>query len=138
MPESLKRLLITLSLHLDGALEDLDRLFAPLRFSAAGVHGCERRESNGCIVRPPLDTKRLDPARSQLAGFVALGRTPIYIGDDLTDEGGFAVVNDLGGISIRVGDAQATLARHRLPGVRQVLRWLESIPLPSFEYEQPS
>lgn len=211
VPESLKQLLISLLLRLDGAvalvsgrtIEDLDQLFKPMRFSASGVHGCERRQANGCIVRPPLPSGRLDPARSLLVEFVALHpgliledkgyglavhfrrapylsadvdhavrqaclrlghdfsvqagkcvfeirpanwtkgsavaafmsetpfceRMPIYIGDDLTDEGGFAVVNDIGGISIKVGDTQPTLAQHRLPGVRQVLRWLEGIPL---------
>jgi len=57
-------------------------------------------------------------------------RLPIYIGDDLTDEDAFAIVNEVGGISIKVGELQGTLAQHRLPGVRQVLRWLESVPSP--------
>lgn len=32
------------------------------------------------------------------------GRTPVYVGDDLTDIDGFRVVDDRGGISIAVGD----------------------------------
>lgn len=208
--ESLKGLLNTLVLRLNGALalisgrslDDLDQLFAPLRFCAAGIHGCERREASGCIVRPPFDLHRLDDARTELSDLVQqhpgmiledkgyglalhfrrvphlsaeaerrvnaicqrLGREfaiqagkcvleirladwtkgasirafmeqppfrsrrPIYLGDDLTDEAGFGVVNELGGISIRVGDAHLTLAQHRLAGVSDVLRWLESIP----------
>ena len=52
------------------------------------------------------------------------GRMPLFIGDDVTDEYGFAVINRLGGCSIKVG-AGPTTARWRLPNVRAVLSWLE-------------
>lgn len=42
------------------------------------------------------------------------GRRPLFIGDDLTDETGFATVNRLGGAAIRIGDGE-TVAAHRLP-----------------------
>lgn len=212
VPPALREILVSLSFRLNGALalvsgrtlNDLDHLFAPLRFCAAGVHGWERREATGCVIRPQLDPSRLDCARDLLRRLVErqeglmledkghglavhfrraphlsavvrehvteacrlvgsaftmqagkcvfeirpaghtkgtsvrafmqqppfLERLPIYIGDDLTDEDAFAIVNEIGGISIKVGDDQATLAQHRLPGVRQVLRWLQSIPAP--------
>lgn len=41
------------------------------------------------------------------------GRTPVFIGDDITDEAGFATVNALGGLSIRIG-AGETCAGRRL------------------------
>jgi len=52
-----------------------------------------------------------------------MGRRPVFIGDDLNDEHGFAEVNKLDGISIKVGKG-ASCARFRLPDVAAVRRWL--------------
>jgi trehalose 6-phosphate phosphatase len=54
------------------------------------------------------------------------GRCPVFLGDDLTDEIGFEVVNRLGGHSIAVGVDRPTQARFRLRDAPQVLDWLES------------
>lgn len=62
----------------------------------------------------------------QEAPFV--GRTPVFVGDDVTDEDAFVVVNEMQGVSIRVGQPMATAARHRLGGVSEVLRWLQTVP----------
>lgn len=53
------------------------------------------------------------------------GRRPVFIGDDKSDEHGFTVVNELGGISIGVGPGTAN-ARYRLPDVIAVRNWLTS------------
>lgn len=52
------------------------------------------------------------------------GRVPVFIGDDITDEAGFAVVNELGGQSIRVGASPQSLARHHIESVAALLDWL--------------
>lgn len=210
VPETLKRLLNELCARLDGALAlvsgrsiaDLDHLFQPLRFCVAGVHGCERRESTGCIAHAQIDERALDHARQQLSGFVLkfpellledkgsalalhfrrapqlqavvyatctkvvaalgpqftlqpgkcvleirpgasskgaaiadfmqqapfYGRTPVFIGDDFTDEDGFAYVNRCGGVSIRVGRPIATFASYWLEDVSDTAAWLSNIP----------
>jgi trehalose 6-phosphate phosphatase len=51
------------------------------------------------------------------------GRLPVFIGDDTTDEDGFAAVNQLGGVSVHVGGG-ATIARHNLATVGDVWAWL--------------
>ena len=47
-------------------------------------------------------------------------------GDDVTDEAGFAVVNALGGTSIKVGGGE-TVAQHRLNDPADVADWLEML-----------
>ena len=51
------------------------------------------------------------------------GRLPVFIGDDTTDEDGFAAVNRLGGVSVHVGGG-ATIARHKLATIGDVWAWL--------------
>lgn len=210
--EGLKILLNELSERLGGALalisgraiQDLDRLFAPLRFCASGVHGAERREASGRLVRAALEHEQLREAHTELLRFVQAhegllledksfalavhyrlaphleeavysimrsmverlgseyvlqpgkrvfeirpaawskgtavrsflqeapfaGRAPVYIGDDVTDEHAFEAVNELQGISVRVGEPVATRAKFRLPNVAEVHKWLREFPPP--------
>ncbi len=53
------------------------------------------------------------------------GTTPIMVGDDLTDEPGFASAVTGGGWGVLVGAPRETAARYFLRGVPQVLDWLE-------------
>ncbi|KAB7762365.1 trehalose-phosphatase [Xanthomonas maliensis] len=59
----------------------------------------------------------------QQPGFA--GRTPVFVGDDLTDEFGFQAANRLGGWSVLVGDRAATDARYRLADTTAVQTWLQ-------------
>jgi len=51
------------------------------------------------------------------------GRRPVFIGDDVTDEQGFACVNARDGVSIKVGRG-TSCARYRLSDVAAVRHWL--------------
>lgn len=184
-------------------LQDLDRLFEPLRLPAAGVHGAERRGADGRLRRLDLDLEALRQIEDELVQACALhpglhleskglafalhfrlapeleatarslaedlarrhaelltlqpgkcvfelkprgaskgevirefmheppfrGRVPVFIGDDLTDEAGFQVVNDLGGHSFKVGPGETT-ARQRLGSVTAVEKWLGQLVRP--------
>lgn len=52
-------------------------------------------------------------------------RTPVFIGDDATDEYAFAVVDRLGGVAVKVG-AGESVARWRLPDVAAVHAWIRT------------
>jgi trehalose 6-phosphate phosphatase len=52
------------------------------------------------------------------------GRLPVFVGDDVTDEDGFAEITRRGGIAIRVGPPAQTLAGYRLRDVQAVHDWL--------------
>jgi len=52
------------------------------------------------------------------------GRLPVFVGDDVTDEDGFAMVNALNGLSVKVGPGFSA-ARWRLSDAEDVRRWLE-------------
>src|ERR1039457_657349 len=53
------------------------------------------------------------------------GRRPVFVGDDLTDQGGFRVAEGQGGISIAVGDR--VQGQYRLDDSAAVRRWLRGI-----------
>ena len=52
------------------------------------------------------------------------GRRPVFAGDDVTDEAGFATINAMGGISIRIGDGSPTAATYGHENVAAVQTWL--------------
>ncbi len=179
-------------------LADLDRLFEPHRFPAAGLHGLERRDAFGRLSRPSVEPAELDGVRARLArvasasaavfiedkgctlavhyrqamhlesDIVAVvqaaaadlhprfhvqtgkcvleikpvacskgaaieafmdeppfrGRLPVFVGDDDTDEDGFAAVNARGGLSVHVGYHGPTAAHWRFTDSNLVIRWL--------------
>jgi trehalose 6-phosphate phosphatase len=53
------------------------------------------------------------------------GRTPVFIGDDVTDEAGFSTVQRLGGVGVKVGNG-ATAATRRLADPAALRRELEA------------
>jgi trehalose 6-phosphate phosphatase len=53
------------------------------------------------------------------------GRLPVFIGDDVTDEYGFRMVNRLGGYAVKVGEGPSA-ARWRLENPAAARAWLES------------
>ncbi|WP_208642944.1 trehalose-phosphatase [Rahnella woolbedingensis] len=54
------------------------------------------------------------------------GRLPVFVGDDLTDEKGFEVVNAMKGISVKVGEG-SSLAQYRVKHVSDVHQWIKRL-----------
>lgn len=52
------------------------------------------------------------------------GKRPVFLGDDASDEDGFAEVNRRGGLSVRIGPPADSAARFALPSVAAALAWL--------------
>ena len=206
VPEHLCRILEQLQKATTGALAlvsgrslaQLDRLFAPLRFSAAGLHGLERRNLGRKTIRATPDPEVLEKARRRLAAFAEVNqgvlledkaltlalhyrtapqlaeatiavaeqavaesagalallhgkmvceikppgihkgraiaafleeepfvsRRPVFAGDDLTDEAGFATINERGGVSVQIGESRPTAALFGHRDVAAVQTWL--------------
>ena len=55
------------------------------------------------------------------------GRTPVFCGDDVSDEDGFAVVNARGGVSIRVGEGTVTRAAVQVGTAEELRDWLTRV-----------
>lgn len=179
------------------AVDDIERLLAPLSPVVAGLHGRDRRLPGGGRRKDPFDPATLDEVRASLGEVAArfpgtlledkgesvalhyrnapeaaadasaaaravadgrpdlrllpgkmvvellpagsdkgravdelrrlppfAGRAPVFVGDDVTDEAGFAAANRAGGLSVRVGDGAATAASARLPSVAALHAWL--------------
>ncbi len=80
----------------------------------AGKHVCE--------IKPAGRDKGVAIAEF-MAERTFRGRLPLFVGDDLSDEFGFAAVNRLGGIAVKVG-AGESIAPWRLPDIRAARGWL--------------
>jgi trehalose 6-phosphate phosphatase len=76
-------------------------------------------------LRTPGPTKG-DAIRGFMESAAFAGTTPVFAGDDVTDEHGFDVVERLGGFGVLVGRPRQTHARFGLRSVEDVMAWLEA------------
>jgi trehalose 6-phosphate phosphatase len=122
-------------------LEDKGRTLA-LHYRAIPEAGPAIRDAATRLLRERGDALRLIPGKmvvefqprhhgkgNAIAAFMEeppfRGRVPVFLGDDTTDEEGFAEVNRRGGISIRVGPpAGDSVAVYQLPSVTEARDWL--------------
>lgn len=62
-----------------------------------------------------------------------IGRKPIYLGDDRTDEDAFKWVNQVAGLSVKVGTG-SSVARYKLDNHQAVIDWLDTLTTPEKLY----
>ena len=86
-------------------------------------HGLELQRGKRVVEIKPAGIDKGTAVAEYLAEPPFRGRRAVFIGDDLNDEHGFAEVNRLGGVSIKVGRG-ASCALFRLKDVASVRRWL--------------
>jgi trehalose 6-phosphate phosphatase len=70
--------------------------------------------NKGCAIRSLMEARPFT------------GRLPVFVGDDVTDEHGFEVVNELGGMSVRVGSIAGSAAQWQLESVADLRAWLRA------------
>lgn len=125
--------------HAGARVEDKGRTLAlhwraapPAEDASRGFAAWALPRLPGYVLQPGSNVLELRPAGADkgaaIAAFLGLppfaGRRPVFAGDDLTDEHGFALVNARAGISIVVGDRRPTQARHGLADPAALRRWL--------------
>ena len=116
------------ALHWRAAPDAADRLTSYARQVVERLEGYCLQPGNHVIeVRPEGPHKGDAISRFMLeAPFAA--RVPVFVGDDLTDEPGFEVVNAGGGVSILVGTRPGSVALHALQDPAAVWAWLDGVP----------
>ncbi|RZM12449.1 MAG: trehalose-phosphatase, partial [Sphingomonas sp.] len=89
----------------------------------AAEHGLGANRGKMMVeVRLPGDKGRA--VKALMAADAMAGTQPWFLGDDVTDEDGFAAVAALGGAGVLVDDLRVTAARYRLAGTVAVRDWL--------------
>jgi len=75
------------------------------------------------LVRPGAD--KGEAVRRFMATAPFAETMPIFVGDDVTDEDGFAACEKLGGFGIIVGERRSARARFALASPADVIEWIE-------------
>ena len=85
-------------------------------------------QSGKCVVEIVARTaSKGEAVRVLMESTPFAGATPVFIGDDLTDEAGFAACHELDGFGVLVGAREESAARYGLRDVMQVHKWLEAL-----------
>lgn len=116
------------ALHYRNAPEEADAVREHAR-SIAQRYGPGLRVLDGKMVCElvPGGHGKGTAIRAFMAGTPFRDRKPAFLGDDVTDEAGFRVVNEMDGLSVKIGDGEDTEARWRLPDVAAARAWLEGL-----------
>jgi len=84
-----------------------------------------KAQSGKCVVEIVKgDSDKGTAVRALMEGHPFKGSRPYFLGDDLTDEAGFSVCEDMGGAGILIGSRRNTNAEFQLPDVASVHAWL--------------
>ncbi|GGB60851.1 trehalose 6-phosphate phosphatase [Roseibium aquae] len=93
--------------------------------AVAGLDNLHLVEGKMVIEAKPATSDKGRAVEAFMAHAPFKDRTPVFIGDDVTDEDGLAAAQRLGGLGVKVGMGQ-TCAHYRLSSVPAVHAWLTS------------
>jgi trehalose 6-phosphate phosphatase len=114
------------ALHYRGAPEH-EQAITQLAASVVEANAQLAIQPGKCVVEiKPRGINKGEALKAFMAEMPFKGRTPVFVGDDLTDESGFSVVNQENGISVKVGQGE-TCAKWRLANVASVWQWIAEI-----------
>jgi trehalose 6-phosphate phosphatase len=117
-----------LALHYREALHLEDAVVKAMKETAARVSGeLELQRGKMVVELRPAGATKAEAVAAFLAEAPFAGRLPLFIGDDLTDEPAFELVNRLDGLSVVVGATRPSVARARLTDVTAVRGWLAQL-----------
>lgn len=114
---------LTLALHYRQAPQLAAWLHRQLTDWVAANEGLQLQKGKRVLEIKPAGFDKGSAIAEFMAESPFHGRRPVFIGDDVTDEHGFARVNLLDGLTVKVG-AGKTAARHRLAAATAVRSWL--------------
>jgi trehalose 6-phosphate phosphatase len=114
-----------LALHYRQRPELADLCLARMQAAAAPTPTVVLRHGKMVVEAVAYPSNKGAAIESFLHEMPFIGRIPVFAGDDLTDEDGFALVNERQGISIKVGPGD-TLAHYRVPARQDLLSWLHA------------
>lgn len=115
---------VSAALHYRKVPEHGPAAIAGMQALAAQIPGYELLQGKMVAEMKPSHIDKGSAVRDFMNHPPFAGRRPVYIGDDVTDEAGFVAVNELGGISMRVGGCQDSTAVYGLDNVKEAHEWL--------------
>lgn len=116
-----------LALHCRREPAQLAALLAAAAALMPQLHGYELQPGHHVLEFKPSGTDKGRAVQELIARTPFLGRLPVYLGDDLTDEHAFRSVNRLDGISVRIGQREPSHARYSLASPAATEDWLQRV-----------
>jgi trehalose 6-phosphate phosphatase len=118
---------ITLALHFrqaPAAEADAETLMGELIAASSGDLVLQRGKM--VLELRPGGSDKGTAVRAFMTEAPFAGRLPVFVGDDVTDEAGFSIINEMNGTSIRVGNGTPTCARYDGTSVAAIHEWLDA------------
>jgi trehalose 6-phosphate phosphatase len=117
---------LSIALHYRDAVDLADACHRLVDECVADSHGqLERLDGKMVVELKPAHVTKAEALTHYMNEAPFAGRRPVFVGDDITDEGAFAQVFKTNGYGVIVGDRTPTAATSRLVSVDELHRWLQ-------------